>query len=74
MAIQNVTITFKAKKTTGADVVWTLPGGGTGNTITATAATESSARAAVQTVIDNSIASAQGNVQDQQDASGAFNS
>ena len=74
MAIQNVTVTFKAKKTTGTDVVWNLTGGSTGNTLTATATTESAARAAIQAAIDSSIGVQQGNVQDQQDAAAAFNS
>jgi len=72
MAIQNVTITFKAKKTGGADVIFNQSGGGTTNTLSGTAGTRSAAEALIQAQLDASVAIQQGNVQDQQDASNAF--
>lgn len=74
MAIQSITIKFSAKKTNGSNVNWTTSGGGLASELVGTAATDSAAKAAIQSQIDASIAAAQGNLQDQQDASGAFNS
>lgn len=74
MAIQSVTLKFSAKKTNGSNVNWTTSGGGSASELIGTGTTESAAKAQVQAQIDTSIAAAQGNLQDQQDASGAFNS
>lgn len=74
MAIQSITLKFSAKKTTGASVAWTTSGGGTATELVGTGSNETAAKAQVQSQIDASIAAAQGNLQDQQDASGAFNS
>lgn len=73
MAIQTVTLKFSAQKTGGASVSWTTAQG-VATELTGTGATDSAAKAAIQAKIDASIATAQGNLQDQQDASGAFNS
>lgn len=74
MAIQSVTLKFSATKTTGAKVNWSTTGGGTATELSGTGASDTAAKAAIQSQIDASIAAAQGNLQDQQDASGAFNS
>lgn len=74
MAIQSITLKFSAKKTNGSNVAFTTSGGGSSTELTGTAATESAAKALIQAQIDASVAAAQGNLQDQQDASGALNS
>jgi hypothetical protein len=74
MPIQNVTVTFRATKVGGGDVQWKPNASTTLTTITATGATKSVAEAAIAQTIADSIAFAQGNVQDLQDGSAAFNS
>lgn len=74
MAIQNVTINYSAKKSNGQNVVFNLSSGGTNAILTATAPTRSAAETLIAAAIDNSIAIQQGNVDDQTDARGAFNS
>ncbi|HEU4580918.1 MAG TPA: hypothetical protein VFS67_21815 [Polyangiaceae bacterium] len=73
MAIQSVTIKFSAKKTNNQAVVWTNAAGTTMTELVGTAASKTAAEAQIQSQIDASIAIASGNLQDQQDASGAFN-
>ena len=72
MSLQNVTLTFKAKKANGTDLTFQTASSPL-TTITATAANGSQARAAIQAVIDTSIGIAQGNVDDQNEASTLFN-
>ena len=73
MAIQSVTLKFSAKKTGGANVAF-VTATGSSTELVGTGATRSAAEAAVQAQIDASIALSSGNLQDLQDASGAFNS
>lgn len=73
MSLQNVTLTFKARRANGSDLNFQTATS-TMTTITATAPTGNQARTAIQAVIDTSIALAQGNVDDQNEASTLFNS
>lgn len=74
MSLQSVTLTFKAKRANGQDLNFQTSAGGTLNTLTATAATGSAARTAIQALIDTSIGIAQGATDEQNEASGLFNS
>jgi len=74
MALQNVTLKFSARKSSSQLVAFTQANGTTTTEITSTQPTVSQAKAAIQAVIDGSIAIAQGNVDDQNEASGLFNS
>lgn len=74
MAIESVKITFQAKKVGGQFVNFSAPSGQLQSVITGEASTRSGAEAIIQNFINASIVAAQGVVQDQQDASGAFGS
>jgi len=74
MSIQSVTLTFAAKRANGQNLSFQTSAGGTLSTLTATAANGSTARAAIQTLIDTSIAIAQGATDEQNEVSGLFNS
>lgn len=74
MAIESVKITFQAKKTGGSFVSFTSTTGSQVSTLTGEATTRSAAETLIQNQINSSIAAAQGVVQDQQDANGAFGS